>query len=49
MKLIVDIDENDYKVIKSNYENGFTYKPFGIIANGIPLDDINVEIEQNKE
>ena len=37
MQIVIDIREEDYKTIKSNYENGFTYKPFGIIANGTPL------------
>lgn len=37
MQIVIDIEKDDYKTIKSNYENGFTYKPFGIIANGTPL------------
>lgn len=37
MELVIKISEEDYKTIKSNYENGFSYKFFEIIVNGTPL------------
>ena len=46
MKLIIDVSEDEYKTIKNNYENGLTYRPYEIIANGIPLDNIKAEIDK---
>ena len=39
MKLLIDIDKNYYKIIKHEVENGNDYKPFEIIANGIPYKE----------
>ena len=49
MQIVIDIREEDYKTIKSNYENGFTYKPFGIIANGTPLPKGHGDLIDRKE
>lgn len=40
MKLIIDIDEDYYEILKYEVEHGNDYKPFKIIANGTPLDDM---------
>lgn len=46
MKLIIDIPENYYELMKHEVEHHITdYRPFVIIANGIQLDDIKAEIE----
>lgn len=37
MKLIIDIDEDYYELLKSDVERGNDYKPIVIIANGKPL------------
>ena len=42
MKLIIDIDEGDYKWIKDHVMTVNEQR----IANGIPLDKIRAEIEQ---
>lgn len=39
MKLIVDIDEDYYKIIKHDVDNGMDYLPCVLIANGIPIPD----------
>ena len=44
MKLIIDIDEGDYKWIKDHVMTVNEQ----MIANGIPLDKIRAEIEQAK-
>lgn len=54
VKLIIEIHKDYYEIIKHNVENHLTdYRPFEIIGNGIPLDDIKAEIfrqsEQNNE
>lgn len=38
MKLIIDVDKDYYEMIKYNVEHGQEYKPFEIIANGIPYE-----------
>ena len=46
MKLIIDIPKDYYEIIKYDVDNHLThYRPFEIIANGIPLDDVKAEIE----
>ena len=45
MKLIIDIPDDYYEIIKHNVDNHLTdYRPFEIIGNGIPLDDVKAEI-----
>lgn len=39
MKLIIDVEKDYYEMIKHNVEHGQEYKPFEIIANGIPYDE----------
>lgn len=39
MKLIIDIEKDYYEMIKYNVEHGQDYKPFEIIANGIPYEE----------
>lgn len=47
MKLIIDIPDDYYEIIKHDVDNHLThYRPFVIIGNGIPLDDVKAEIEQ---
>ena len=53
MKLVVDIDKNDYDIIKYVIQAiGSDYMPCVIIANGTPLEkvleDIKAEIEELK-
>ena len=38
MKLIIDVEKDYYEMIKYNVEHGQYYKPFEIIANGIPYN-----------
>ena len=45
MKVIIDIPEDYYEIIKYDVNNHLThYRPFEIIANGTPLDDVKAEI-----
>ena len=37
MKLIIDIDEDYYKIIKHDVDNGMDYLPCVLIANGTPI------------
>lgn len=50
MKLIIDIDERDYKYIQNHLDMHFLKEEqefvFKTIANGIPLDDF---LKQRKE
>lgn len=39
MKLLIDVDKDYYEIIKYNVEHGQEYKPFEIIANGIPYEN----------
>ena len=39
MRLIIDVDKDYYEQIKYNVEHGQEYKPFEIIANGIPYEE----------
>ena len=46
VKLIIEIPKDYYEIIKHDVENHLTdYRPFEIIGNGIPLDDVKAEIE----
>lgn len=38
MKLIIDIDNDYFEIIKYRVENGDDYKPYTLIANGIPYE-----------
>lgn len=40
MKIVIDIEEDYYEMIKYNVGNGYDYKPLVIIANGTPYEDI---------
>ena len=45
VKVIIEIPKDYYEIIKHNVENHLTdYRPFEIIGNGIPLDDVKAEI-----
>ena len=37
MKLVIDISENYYEILKYDVEHGNDYKPIVLIANGTPL------------
>ena len=39
MKLLIDVEKDYYEMLKYNVEHGTKYKPFEIIANGIPYED----------
>lgn len=39
MKLLIDIEKDYYEMLRYNVEHGQKYKPFEIIANGIPYDE----------
>lgn len=39
MKLLIDVEEDYYEMIKYNVEHGQEYKPFEIIASGIPYEE----------
>lgn len=39
MKLIIEIDEYYFEIIKHDFETGVDYKPFEIIANGKPYEE----------
>lgn len=39
MKLLIDVEKDYYEMLKYNVEHGAKYKPFEIIANGIPYED----------
>lgn len=46
IKLIIEIPKDYYEIIKHDVEHHLTdYRPFEIIGNGIPLDDVKAEIE----
>lgn len=40
MLLVINIDEEYYKLLKYDVEHGADYKPLKIIANGKPLSEI---------
>lgn len=45
VKLIINIPKDYYEIIKHDVDNHLTdYRPFEIIANGTPLDDLKAEI-----
>lgn len=46
MKLIIEIDEEEYNLVKRQVLDGITNPLKICIANGTPLDDIRAEIEQ---
>lgn len=47
MKLIIDIPEDYYEIIKHHVDNHqLDYRPFEIIANGTPLDDVTEAISE---
>ena len=39
MKLIIDIDNDYFEIIKYRVEHGDDYKPYTLIANGIPYEE----------
>ena len=50
VKLIIEIPKDYYEIIKHNVENHLTdYRPFEIIGNGIPLDDVKAEIKEHRD
>ena len=46
IKLIIDVEKDYYEMIKYNVEHGQDYKPFEIIANGIPYDKVIDEVTE---
>ena len=45
MKIVIDIDENEYRHIKEIYEkNDIVESTYSYIYHGTPLDDIKSEI-----
>jgi len=45
IKLIVEIPKNYYEIIKYEVDHHISdYRPFVIIANGTPLEDVKAEI-----
>lgn len=46
MKLIIDVEKDYYEIIKHSVEHGQDYKPFEIIANGIPYDKVIDEVTE---
>lgn len=46
MKLIIDVEKDYWEMIKYNVEHGQEYKPFEIIANGIPYEKRQLSHEQ---
>lgn len=40
MKIVIDIAEDYYEIIKNDVDNGMDYRPCVIIANGTPLEEI---------
>ena len=49
MKQIIDIDKDYYEIIKYEVEHGHNFKPYVLIANSTPLDDIKAEIRSGME
>jgi len=44
VKLIIEIPKDYYEIIKHEVDvNHYPYRPFVIIANGIPLDSVKAE------
>lgn len=39
MKLIIEVEKDYYEMLKYNVEHGQDYKPFEIIANGMPYEE----------
>ena len=39
MKLLIEVEKDYYEMIKYNVEHGQEYKPFEIIANGLPYEE----------
>jgi hypothetical protein len=39
MQIVIDIDEDYYKIIKHDVDQGMDYKPCVLIANGTPLPE----------
>ena len=52
MKLIIDIDERDYKYIQNHLDTYYTkeelFYVFKKVANGIPLEDIRTDVHRHK-
>lgn len=46
MYLIIDVEKDYYEMLKYNVEHGQNYKPFEIIANGIPYDEVIDEVTE---
>ena len=47
VKLIIEISKDYYEIIKHDVDNHLTdYRPFEIIANGTPLDDVKAKIQR---
>ena len=41
MKLLIDIEEDYFEILKDNIDKGFDYKPYSIIAKGQPYKELN--------
>lgn len=49
MQILIDVEKDYYEMLKYNVEHGQEYKPFEIIANGIPVTDDMVSRAALKE
>lgn len=50
VKLIIELPKDYYEIIKHDVEHHLTdYRPFEIIGNGIPLDDVKAEITEHHD
>lgn len=47
VKLIIEIPKEEYEFIKSSFSAQYKHAYSKMILNGIPLDDVKAEIEQN--
>ena len=47
MKLIIDIDNDYFEIIKYRVEHGDDYKPYILIANGIPYKELSNEHQKD--
>lgn len=49
MKLIIEIEKEYFEMMKHGVEYGNDFKPYKLIANGTPLDNIISQIEQARD
>ena len=49
MKVITDIDKDDFEILKYEERNGNDFKPIKLIANGTPLEEEFKKIKEEIE